>query len=142
MLDGDELRRHLTKDLGFSAADRRENLARIGYVARMLAGHGVKVLVAAIAPYTASRTQMRQEHAEAGIAFLEVHVATELRLCAQRDVKGLYARQAAGRISGLTGVDAPYEPPEACDLRIDTEHQSIAACTDRLHALLAVRGLA
>lgn len=136
VLDGDEVRAALSADLGFSKEDRDTNVRRIGYVAGLLAGHGVTVLVPVIAPYAASRTKVRELHAEQGVPYLEVHVATPVEVCASRDVKGLYARQAAGSLSGLTGVDDPYEAPFNPDLRIDTQHQTVEESIGRLRALL------
>jgi adenylylsulfate kinase len=141
LLDGDELRSHLTADLGFSRADRDANVRRVGYVARLLARNGVTVLVPVIAPYAAARAQVRADHEADGTVFVEVHVATPLDVCAVRDVKGLYAKQRAGEMSGLTGVDDPYEVPEAPELRLDTE-ESVADSASRVHAVLVQRGLA
>jgi adenylylsulfate kinase len=120
VLDGDVVRESLCADLGFSRADRDTNVARIGFVAELLAKHGVIALAPVISPYAAARDAVRARHAAAGIAFLEVHVATPVGECAARDVKGLYARQRAGELTGLTGVDDPYEPPAAPDLRVQT----------------------
>ncbi|MCF6526662.1 adenylyl-sulfate kinase, partial [Streptomyces sp. JJ36] len=108
VLDGDEIRTFLSAGLGFSREDRETNVQRIGFVARLLASHGVKALVPVIAPYADSREAVRKRHQAAGTPFLEVHVATPVEVCSERDVKGLYARQAAGELSGLTGVDDPY----------------------------------
>jgi adenylylsulfate kinase len=141
VLDGDAMRATLTAGLGFSRADRDTNVARIGYVAALLARHGVVVLAPVISPYAAARDAVRAGHAAAGAAFLEVHVATPVADCAARDVKGLYARQRAGELSGLTGVDDPYEAPAAPDLRVDTSgtvERSAAAVV----AALTERGLA
>ncbi|WP_285544238.1 adenylyl-sulfate kinase, partial [Streptomyces lavendulae] len=93
----------------FSREDRHTNVQRIGFVAELLAGNGVKALVPVIAPFADSREAVRERHAVAGTPYLEVHVATPVEVCSERDVKGLYAKQAAGEISGLTGVDDPYE---------------------------------
>jgi adenylylsulfate kinase len=120
LLDGDLVRETLSADLGFSRADRDTNVARIGFVAGLLAKHGVVALAPVISPYAAARDAVRAAHAAAGAAFLEVHVATPVQDCAVRDVKGLYARAAAGELSGLTGVDDPYEPPTAPELRVET----------------------
>jgi bifunctional enzyme CysN/CysC len=118
ILDGDEIRRGLNADLGFSAADRSENIRRIGEVARLMADAGLVVLVPVISPYRADRDRVRAIHADAGLAFVEVFVDTPLEVCEQRDPKGLYARARAGELKGLTGVDDPYEAPEAPDVRI------------------------
>nr|WP_175607638.1 adenylyl-sulfate kinase [Peterkaempfera bronchialis] len=142
VLDGDEIRTFLSAGLGFTREDRHTNVTRIGFVAELLASHGVTVLAPVIAPYAASREAVRARHGEAGTAFLEVHVATPVEVCSVRDVKGLYARQAAGEISGLTGVDDPYEAPERPDLRIEAHTQPVAESAAALHALLTERGLA
>jgi adenylylsulfate kinase len=108
VLDGDVVRGNVTRDLGFSRADREENVRRIGFVAQLLARHGVFVLVPVIAPYAASRDAVRAAHAAAGVDFAEVYVATPVGVCSERDVKGLYAKQRAGELRNLTGVDDPY----------------------------------
>ncbi|KAB1987489.1 adenylyl-sulfate kinase [Streptomyces triticiradicis] len=142
VLDGDEIRAFLSAGLGFSRADRHTNVQRIGFVAGLLASHGVKTLVPVIAPYADSRAAVRARHAARATPFLEIHVATPVTLCSQRDVKGLYARQAAGEISGLTGVDDPYEAPESPELRIQTQGRSVADSAAELHTFLTERGLA
>lgn len=142
VLDGDELRTHLTADLGFSRADRDTNVRRVGFVAGLLARNGVIALVPVIAPYAAARAAVRADHDLEGTTFVEVHVATPLELCAERDVKGLYARQRAGEISGLTGVDDPYEIPADPELRLDTQGLSVDESAARVRAALAARGIA
>nr|WP_267885304.1 adenylyl-sulfate kinase [Streptomyces sp. NRRL F-5126] len=142
VLDGDEIREFLSAGLGFSREDRHTNVQRIGFVAELLASHGVKALVPVIAPYADSREAVRKRHANEGTGYLEVHVATPVEVCSVRDVKGLYAKQAAGEISGLTGVDDPYEEPVAPDLRIESHTQSVQESAAALHALLTERGLA
>ncbi|PWI41394.1 adenylyl-sulfate kinase [Streptomyces sp. ICBB 8177] len=142
VLDGDEIREFLSAGLGFSREDRHTNVQRIGFVAELLASHGVKALVPVIAPYADSREAVRKRHEAAGTRYLEVHVATPVEVCSVRDVKGLYAKQAAGQLSGLTGVDDPYEAPAAPDLRIETHTQDASASAAALHALLTERGLA
>ena len=141
VLDGDEIREFLSAGLGFSREDRHLNVQRIGFVAELLASHGVKALVPVIAPYADSREAVRKRHQAAGTEYLEVHVATPVEVCAERDVKGLYAKQAAGELTGLTGVDDPYEPPEAPDLRIAAHEQSVEESAQALYALLGERGL-
>ncbi|MER7534021.1 MULTISPECIES: adenylyl-sulfate kinase [Streptomyces] len=141
ILDGDEIREFLSAGLGFSREDRHTNVQRIGFVAELLASHGVKVLVPVIAPYNDSREAVRKRHQAEGTAFVEVHVATPVEVCSVRDVKGLYAKQAAGEISGLTGVDDPYEAPENPDLRIESQNQTVQESAAQLHALLTERGL-
>lgn len=142
ILDGDEIRTFLSAGLGFSPEDRDTNIQRIGFVAELLASNGVKVLAPVIAPYAASRAAVAARHAQQGTPYLEVHVATPVEVCSERDVKGLYAKQAAGEISGLTGVDDPYEAPTAPDLRIQAHTQPVADSAAALHALLTERGLA
>ena len=116
VLDGDNLRHGLNGDLGFSAEDRAENVRRTAEVSALLADAGVVVLVALVSPYRADRAAARAAHDRRGLPFLEVHVATSLEECERRDPKGLYARARAGELSGMTGVDDPYEPPEAADV--------------------------
>ncbi|MET9404478.1 adenylyl-sulfate kinase [Streptomyces sp. NPDC002935] len=142
VLDGDEIREFLSSGLGFSRADRDTNVRRIGYLAELLSRNGVKALVPVIAPYADSREAVRGRHQAGGTPYLEVHVATPVEVCSVRDVKGLYAKQAAGEISGLTGVDDPYEAPESPDLRIESHTQTVQESAAALHALLTERGLA
>ncbi|UED87102.1 adenylyl-sulfate kinase [Streptomyces profundus] len=142
VLDGDEIRTFLSAGLGFSREDRHTNVRRIGFVAELLASHGVKVLVPVIAPYADSREAVRKHHQAGGTGYLEVHVATPVEVCSERDVKGLYARQASGELTGLTGVDDPYEAPADPDLRIAAHEQTVAESASALHALLTDRGLA
>ncbi|MER5253280.1 MULTISPECIES: adenylyl-sulfate kinase [unclassified Streptomyces] len=142
VLDGDEIREFLSAGLGFSREDRHTNVQRIGFVAELLARNGVKVLVPVIAPFADSREAVRGRHQKGGTPYLEVHVATPVEVCSVRDVKGLYAKQAAGEISGLTGVDDPYEAPESPDLRIESQDQTVQESAAALRALLIERGLA
>ncbi len=121
VLDGDNLRHGLNDDLGFSAADRAENVRRVGHVARLLSDAGVITLVPLISPYRADRDRVRGLHEEAGIPFIEVFVDTPIELCEQRDPKGLYAKARAGEITGFTGIDDPYEPPSAPELVLRPE---------------------
>ncbi|MFD9859634.1 adenylyl-sulfate kinase [Streptomyces alboflavus] len=141
VLDGDEIREFLSAGLGFSRADRDTNVQRIGFVAELLARNGVLALVPVIAPFTDSREAVRKRHQAGGTAYLEVHVATPVEVCSVRDVKGLYAKQAAGEISGLTGVDDPYEEPESPDLRIESQDQTVQESAAAVYALLNERGL-
>ncbi|MFD4631062.1 adenylyl-sulfate kinase [Streptomyces sp. NPDC058284] len=142
VLDGDETRTFLSAGLGFSRADRDTHVQRVGFVAELLASHGVTVLVPVIAPYADSREAVRVRHRREGTAYVEVHVATPVEVCSVRDVKGLYAQQAAGGISGLTGVDDPYEEPESPDLRIASQDQTVQESAAVLYALLIERDLA
>ncbi|MEU0088711.1 adenylyl-sulfate kinase [Streptomyces sp. NPDC006274] len=141
VLDGDEIRASLSAGLGFSREDRDTHVRRVGMAAEVLARNGVKVLVPVIAPYADSREAVRKRHQSQGTPFLEVHVATPVEVCSARDVKGLYAKQAAGEISGLTGVDDPYEEPETPDLRIESQNQTVRESAATLHALLVERRL-
>ncbi|MCW2874479.1 adenylyl-sulfate kinase [Actinacidiphila oryziradicis] len=141
VLDGDEIREFLSSGLGFTREDRHTNVQRIGFVAELLASNGVKVLVPVIAPYADSREAVRKRHQGQGTAYLEVHVATPVEVCSVRDVKGLYAKQAAGEISGLTGVDDPYEIPADPDLRIETDGRTVADSANALRTLLTGKGL-
>ncbi|MFF1547125.1 adenylyl-sulfate kinase [Streptomyces sp. NPDC058291] len=142
VLDGDEIREFISAGLGFSREDRHVNVQRIGFLAELLARNGVKTLVPVIAPYADSREAVRKRHQESGTAYLEVHVATPVEVCSVRDVKGLYAKQAAGELTGLTGVDDPYEAPETPDLRIDSQEQTVQESAASVYALLSERGLA
>ncbi|WP_320783680.1 adenylyl-sulfate kinase [Streptomyces sp. CRN 30] len=142
VLDGDEIREFLTAGLGFSRADRHTNVQRIGFLAELLARNGVLALVPVIAPYADSRAAVRERHETGGTAYVEVHVATPVDVCSVRDVKGLYAKQAAGEISGLTGVDDPYEEPVSPDLRIESQDQTVPESAAAVHKLLVERGLA
>jgi adenylyl-sulfate kinase len=137
-LDGDVVRTHLSKGLGFSREDRDTNIERIGWVASRLARHGATVLVSAISPYAATRARAR-ELVEEFAPFLEVHVATSVDECARRDVKGLYAKAFAGELPEFTGVSDPYEIPEDPELRVDTEGRSPEECAREVLDLLAVR---
>jgi bifunctional enzyme CysN/CysC len=116
VLDGDELRSGLSSDLGLSHHDRSEQARRAAHVARLIASSGIVAIVALVSPYTEDRALARQTHD--GLEFLEVWVDTPLSICEQRDPKGLYRRSRAGELGGLTGVDAPYEPPTAADVTV------------------------
>jgi adenylyl-sulfate kinase len=135
VLDGDNLRHGLNGDLGFSPEDRAENVRRTAEVAALLADAGVVVLVALVSPYRADRAAARAVHERLDLRFLEVHVATSLEECERRDPKGLYARARAGELQHLTGVDDPYEPPEAPDVVV-TGDEPLEAAAERLLAAL------
>ena len=137
MLDGDEVRTHLSAGLGFSRADRDIHVNRIGFVAELLARHGVTVLVPVIAPYERARERVRERHRDRGTRMRLVHLSTPVGVCAERDVKGLYGKAFRGEISGMTGVDDPYEIPSAPDLRLDTSSTSVADAVEALLGLLA-----
>ncbi|SEB85691.1 adenylylsulfate kinase [Pseudomonas saponiphila] len=123
VLDGDDLRSGLNSDLKFSAADRKENVRRLGEVARLFYDSGYIVLVSAISPFIEDRQRARALFP--GGHFLEVHVATALALCESRDPKGLYARARSGQLAQFTGIDSAYEPPPACECQIETAGRSV-----------------
>lgn len=141
LLDGDLVRKHLSSELGFSKEHRDLNVLRIGYVASEISKHGGIALCCPIAPYAEARRQVRKMVEEAGGCFIEVHVATPLEECERRDRKGLYAKARQGLIKNFTGIDDPYEPPEAPELRIDTSRCSVEQATDEILQLLAEWGL-
>ena len=122
VLDGDEIRENLTKDLGFSKEDRDTNIRRIGFVAKLLARNGVIVLVPVISPYRAIREEMRANIDN----FLEVFVNAPISVCEERDVKGLYKQVRAGKIKQFTGIDDPYEPPINPEVECRTDLEDIS----------------
>ena len=138
LLDGDVVRTHLSKGLGFSKEDRDTNVARIAWVASRVSRAGAVVIVSAISPYEEAR-RLARSLVEQQVPFVEVHVATPVEECARRDPKGLYAKALAGEISDFTGVSAPYEAPLDPELRLDTTHatpaESAAAVLARLEEL-------
>ena len=136
LLDGDNLRHGICGDLGFSQADRESNIRRVGEVARLFADSGSIAVVALVSPYEAIRREVRERHESDGLQFLEVFVNTPLDICASRDPKGLYARASAGELSGLTGVDDPYEPPSDPDLEI-TPAYGVRAAAEAVLDLVA-----
>ncbi len=130
LLDGDGIRQHLNRDLGFSKKDRDENIRRIGFVAELLTRNGVIVLVAAISPYRSIREEVRQRVGN----FLEVFVHAPLEVCEQRDLKGIYRRARAGEISGVTGLDDPYEAPLSPDIECRTDNETPEESSSRVLA--------
>ena len=141
MLDGDDVRTFLSAGLGFSREDRDTNVHRIGYVARLLAKHGVLVFVAAISPYAETRAALRRLAETAGVDFVEVFVNAALETVISRDVKGLYRRAQAGEIPQFTGVSDPYEPPAAPTVEVRTDRDSREHCEQRIVDALVARGL-
>lgn len=141
LLDGDEVRTHLSKGLSFSKEDRDTNVRRIGFVARLLARHGVVAITAAISPYREVRAEQRELALREGLGFCEVYMACPIDVLAARDVKGLYKKALAGEITNFTGVSDPYEPPARPDLEIRSDRDSIDDGQQRLLALLVRRGL-
>ena len=134
VLDGDVVRANLTKELGFSRADRAENVRRVGFVADLLSRNGVTAVCALISPYREDRDEVRRMH---GDRFVEVYVAAPLSVCIERDVKGLYARQRAGTLVGLTGVDDTYEPPMHPDVVVPTHRQTVDESVDEVWRVVA-----
>jgi sulfate adenylyltransferase len=138
-LDGDVVRLHLSKGLGFSREDRDTNILRIGFVAAEIIRHGGAVITAAISPYRATREEVRKmvgsDH------FIEVFVDTPLEVCEQRDVKGMYARARRGEITTFTGIDDPYEPPLSPEITLDTVHASVEQNAARIVAYLEEHAL-
>lgn len=137
LLDGDILRTGLCRDLGFSPADRRENVRRAGEVARVLSDAGLVVLAAFISPFRAERDALR-----AGMPagrFIEVYVNAPLEACEHRDVKGLYRKARARLIPEFTGISSPYEAPLAPDIELQTAQEHLEGCLDRLEAFVESR---
>jgi adenylylsulfate kinase len=136
VLDGDEVRTNLCQGLGFSREDRDTNIARIGYVAGKLSRHGVAVVVAAISPYRQARDRVRASVDN----FVEVHVAAPVTTCAERDVKGLYAKALSGEIKNFTGVSDPYEEPLEPEIALHTERESAQQSVEQVLAWLEAKG--
>jgi bifunctional enzyme CysN/CysC len=141
LLDGDNIRHGIHRDLGFTEADRIENIRRIGEVAKLMADAGLMVITAFISPFRAERDMVRSLLAKG--EFVEIHVSTPLAVCEQRDPKGLYRKARGGEIPNFTGVNSPYEQPEHTELQLDTSTASIDECVERvlgcLDILLAAR---
>lgn len=137
VLDGDNVRHGLNADLSFADADRAENVRRLGEVAKLLADAGLVALVPAISPFRLGRAAARAAHSALGLSFVEVHVDTPLAECERRDPKGLYARARSGELMGLTGLDAPYEAPEAPQLVLTPADGDAEAQATRVVATLA-----
>ncbi|RRK10463.1 adenylyl-sulfate kinase [Lactiplantibacillus garii] len=139
VLDGDNMRFGLNKNLGFSAADRTENIRRIGEVAKLFVDAGTITLTAFISPYRADRDQVRA--LLDADEFIEVFVDTPLAVCEQRDVKQLYAKARRGEITGFTGIDAPYEAPEKPEITLDTSAQPLEASVAQVMTYLREHGI-
>ena len=138
VLDGDIVRENLTKGLGFSKADRDENIRRIGFVSQLLTRNGVVVLVAAISPYRDIRDEVRGRIGD----FVEVYVNAPLEVCEQRDVKGLYEKARAGQIKQFTGIDDPYEPPFTPEVECHTDRETLDESAAKVINALAARSYA
>ncbi len=141
ILDGDEVRTHLSKGLGFSREDRDTNIRRIGFVARLLARNGAAVATAAISPYAATRAEVRAQAEAEGTPFIEVFVQAEIESLVARDVKGLYKKALSGEIAHFTGVSDPYEAPESPDVLVHSDRESVEESLSRIVEALEARGL-
>jgi adenylylsulfate kinase len=138
VLDGDNVRHGLNRDLGFSPEDRKENIRRIGEVAKLFVDAGAVVMTAFVSPYRSDRDEARAIVPEG--RFVEVFVDTPLEVCEARDPKGLYKKARAGEIRNLTGLQAPYEPPLSPEIRVDTSRLDVDACAEVIVAHLLSRG--
>ncbi|WEG12990.1 adenylyl-sulfate kinase [Pullulanibacillus sp. KACC 23026] len=139
LLDGDNIRSGLNKNLGFSEADRKENIRRIGEVAKLFVDSNTIVLTAFISPFIEDRETVRQLVEEG--EFIEIYVKASLEACEGRDPKGLYKKARAGQIKDFTGIDSPYEAPEHPDLVVDTEKETIEESTAKIVAFLKEQGI-
>jgi len=139
ILDGDEVRTWLTEGLGYSREDRDTNVRRIGRVARLLASHGVIVLVAVISPYAATRDEVRAQSEQAGIPFIEVFVNAPLDLLVARDVTGRYKRAIAGELASFTGISDPYEAPARPAVEVRPDRNTVDGCVQQIFDEIARR---
>ena len=140
-LDGDNIRLGINKNLGFSAEDRAENIRRVGEVSKLFVDGGVIVLSSFISPYLVDRQIVRELHEADNMAFIEVFVDCSLEAAEERDPKGLYKKARAGEIKNFTGIDDPYEAPEAPEVHLHTDQQSLEEEVEHLLALLEKQGL-
>ena len=138
VLDGDNIRHGLNKNLGFSDEDRQENIRRIGEVARLFSDAGVLTITAFISPFRADRAMVREL---VGDRFIEVHVTAPLEVCEERDPKGLYKKARAGEIKDFTGISSPYEAPESPEITVDTGAHSVEECTALVVDYLKANGV-
>jgi sulfate adenylyltransferase len=141
VLDGDEVRKYLSKGLGFSKEDRDTNIRRIGFVARAIARNGAVAIAAAISPYADVRDEVHQLARQDGVVFVEVHLSARLESLVARDTKGLYQKALTGQLANFTGVTDPYEVPLKPDLRIDTDTEDVSTSLERIVRLLNERAL-
>ncbi len=139
VLDGDNIRHGLNKNLGFSAEDREENIRRIGEVAKLFADAGIITMTSFISPYRKDRDNVRLLHDQGNLPFIEVYVCTPIETCEQRDPKGLYKKARAGQIKNFTGIDDPYEPPLKPELMLDASRLSPEDAAATLLRYLAER---
>jgi len=140
-LDGDNIRLGINRNLGFSAADRAENIRRVGEVSKLFVDAGLIVLSSFISPYSADRALVRQLHEEADMPFLEIFVDCTLSEAERRDPKGLYKKARAGEIKNFTGIDDPYEAPQKPDIHLRSDQQSLEDEIDIILAALEERGI-
>lgn len=138
ILDGDDCRKTLCRDLSFSEADREENLMRLGYMAELAVKSDISVVISSIAPFEQARAKLKS-YLDAHCRYYEIFLSASLSCCADRDSKNLYARQRKGRLANFTGFDSPYEKPDAPNLEIDTEHVGIEACITQALGLLCMQ---
>jgi adenylyl-sulfate kinase len=138
LLDGDNVRHGLNSDLGFSDADRVENIRRIGEVAKLMVDAGLIVLAAFVSPFRADRALVRNLLAQG--EFIEVHVDTPLAVCEARDPKGLYKKARAGEIKHFTGIDSDYEPPQQPEILLDTGKHTVEECVEQILAYMSANG--
>ena len=141
VLDGDNIRHGLNKNLGFSAADRAENIRRIGEVAKLFADTGIITLTSFVSPYRADRDLVRQLHEAGKLPFVEVFIDTPVDECEKRDPKGLYKKARAGEISNFTGVNDPYEPPLKPEVVLKTASAKLEDCVAQLAGYLQQRSI-
>ncbi len=141
VLDGDNIRHGLNKNLGFSAEDRAENIRRIGEVCALFADAGLVTVASFVSPYSVDRDQVRKLHDEAGIKFIEVFVDTPLEKCEERDPKGLYKKARTGEIPNFTGISDPYEAPEKAEVVLKTADAKLEECVTQLADYLETQGL-
>jgi adenylyl-sulfate kinase len=137
LLDGDEVRRNLSKGLGFSKEDRDTNIRRIGYVCKLLSRNGVVAIAAAISPYRA----IRDENREAIEKYVEVYVKAPIDVLVERDIKGMYKKAIAGEIQNFTGISDPYEEPESPEILIESDKETVEESTDKIVRTLELMGL-
>jgi adenylylsulfate kinase len=140
-LDGDNVRFGINKNLGFSEADRTENIRRVGEISKLFVDSGVLVLSSFISPYLNDRALVRQVHEQAGMDFIEVFVDCSLEAAEARDPKGLYKKARAGEIKNFTGIDDPYEAPNAPEIHLKTDQQTLEEEVELITATLRSRGL-
>lgn len=141
VLDGDNVRHGLNKNLGFSAADREENIRRIGEVSKLFADAGVISITSFISPYAKDRDNARKVHEDAKLDFIEVFVDTPIEICEKRDPKGLYKKARAGEIKGFTGIDDPYEAPASAELVLKAGEKSVEECVAEVLNLMQDKGI-